>query len=106
MILPKPYAKKKKLSTQMWKAKLKITEDNAGQYFHDFEVSKYYKKIGPKGTDHKWENEFYYIKIKNIYSSEDPIKRVKKQANKWKKACAIHITCIRFLDHIRSPTNF
>lgn len=30
------------LTAQMWKAKLKITEDNAGEYFHDFEVCKDY----------------------------------------------------------------
>lgn len=34
------------------------------------------------------------------------LKKVKKQATEWKKVFATYITYVRFLDHVRTPTNF
>ena len=79
----------------MWKAKLKILEENI-DFFHDLEVCKEYKISGQKSTDYKWKDKLYYIKIKRICLLADSIK-VKKQASEWKLVFAACLTYKRLL---------
>lgn len=60
-----PYTKiiSSELSKQIWKPKLKISEDNIEEYFLDLEVCKVYK-IYDQSADDKWKHEFCCIKIR------------------------------------------
>lgn len=73
------------------KGKIIKFQEHTGEYFHDLGVGKNVLNRAqiPQTIKEKTE-KLDFIKIKNMYSSKDTIKRGKEQATDWEKTFAIH----------------